>query len=261
VSHLSATIKSAALRFDTHIEVIFPWESAEAPVKKILYLLHGLSDNCTAWLYKTRIAKYARENQYMVVMPEVQRSFYSDMAHGSKYFAYVSRELPEICEKIFNIKHTRENTFVAGLSMGGYGAMKCALARPDFYAATASFSGALDMKTRVEMAKQPGQNQYPEMTAILGEGLIIPDASDLFYLAREAVKLPIRPRVLVACGETDQLLEDNRRFTAHMQVLNYDHRYMEWPGRHNWDFWEECLPLAFDFFEGRVSKEGARQDD
>jgi len=254
MAHLSATIDSAALGFNTHVQVIFP-QNQDARIEKILYLLHGLSDNCTGWLYKSRIAEYAKKNQYIVIMPEVQRSFYSDMAHGSKYFTYVSRELPETCERIFNIKHTRENTFVAGLSMGGYGAMKCGLARPDFYAACASFSGALDMKGRVEGAKQAGQGQLPEMAAILGEGLHYPDNSDLFYLAGEAVKKPARPRVFITCGDADFLLEDNRRFTAHMKAINYEHKYMEWPGDHTWDFWEECLPLAFDFFECRCGDE------
>ena len=249
MAHLSATIGSAALGFNTHMEVVFPQGHTDAP--KVLYLLHGLSDSCTAWLHKTRISEYAQKNNYIVIMPEVQRSFYSDMAHGSKYFTYVSQELPEICEKIFNLKHTREKTFVAGLSMGGYGAMKCGLARPDFYAACASFSGALDMKNRVEDAKQTGQNQLPEMAAILGEGLNFPDEADLFHLAREAVMQPVKPRVLITCGDADFLLEDNRRFTAHMQALNYSHKYIQWPGDHNWDFWEDCLPLALDFFEGR----------
>ena len=252
MAHFSTTINSTALGFNTHLQIIHPKSQASyEPMTKILYLLHGLSDNCNAWLYKSRIAEYASKNQYFVIMPEVQRSFYSDMTHGSKYFTYVTRELPEICEKIFNLTHTRENTFVAGLSMGGYGAIKCGLARPDFYAACASFSGALDMKSRVEAAKQDGQVQLPEMAAILGEGLHYADNLDLFYLASEAVKQPVRPEVLITCGDADFLLEDNRRFVAHMDDIGYGHKYLEWPGDHVWDFWEECLPLAFDFFEGR----------
>jgi len=258
MAHFSGTIDSAALGFATHLEILFPRGQAYTPVKKVLYLLHGLSDNCTAWLYKTRISEYAKANQYIVIMPEVQRSFYSDMAHGSKYFTYVSKELPETCEKLFNIKHTPENTYVAGLSMGGFGAMKCGLARPDFYAACASFSGALDMKSRVENVKKTGENQIPELAAILGEALNYPDDSDLFHLASEAVTKPAKPRVLITCGDTDFLLEDNRRFNAHMQGLNYGHTYMEWPGGHSWDFWENCLPLAFDFFEGRAIGGGVK---
>ena len=251
MAQISMIIGSDALGFRTHLEVIIPHSADAPPVEKVLYLLHGLSDDCTAWGRMTRIYHYAVQNNYMVVMPEVQRSFYSDMAHGSKYFTYVSKELPEICEKLFNIRHTRENTFVAGLSMGGYGAMKCGLGRPEFYAACASFSGAVDMRARVEVSKEAVPHPYPEMVAILGEGLVYPDDADLFILAENTAKLPHKPKVLLTCGHEDFLLEENRRFDAHMKALDYGHIYMEWPGAHTWCFWEECLPLAFDFFENR----------
>ena len=249
---LSASILSVTLGFDTHIQVIIPQNPAStAPVEKVLYLLHGLSGSSTCWLHKTRIRQYAEEYGYMVVMPEVQRSFYTDMAHGSKYFTYVAHELPSICEQLFNIRHVREKTFVAGLSMGGYGAAKCGFGRPDFYAACASLSGAVDMKTYVEMAKESEElrKQLPEMPAILGMEYVMPDKDDLFYLVKDVVKLAERPKVLLTCGASDFLLDHNRRFDAHLQALNYGHTYMEWPGDHDWDFWEECLPLVFDFFE------------
>jgi len=249
MAQLSMTINSSALGFHTHVEVIIPNDSKDTPpAEKVLYLLHGLSDDCTAWCRRTRIYEYAEENHYIVIMPEVQRSFYSDMTHGSQYFTYIAKELPEICEKIFNLRHTRENTFVAGLSMGGYGAVKCGLSRPDFYAACAGFSGALDIKARFEIAQNTVPNPYPEMAAILGEGLVCPSDADLFPLAEKAVKLPNKPGVLLTCGQQDFLLEDNRRFDAHMRALDYGHTYMEWPGNHTWGFWEDCLPLAFDFF-------------
>ena len=248
MAHLSATIFSNALGFNTHIEVIIP--QAAAPVEKVLYLLHGLSDNSTVWLHRTRIMQYAEQYGYMVVMPEVQRSFYTDMAHGSKYYTYVANELPEICEQLFNIRHKRDKTFVAGLSMGGYGAAKFGLSRPDFYAACASLSGAVDMRWRVESVNaEEFLGKIPEMPAILGAGLCIQEKDDLFYLAKNAAKLADRPKLLMTCGVQDFLLEDNRRFDAHLKTLDYGHTYMEWPGDHTWDYWEECLPIVFDFFE------------
>jgi len=246
MAQISATINSASLGFHTHIQAIIPLN--EAPGKKVLYLLHGLSDDCTAWCRMTRIYHYAMHNNYAVIMPEVQRSFYTDMAHGSQYLTYVTQELPAICEKLFNIKHTRENTFVAGLSMGGYGAAKCALTRPDFYAACAALSGAMDMKGRVGANKDSDPPIFPELKAILGEALIYPDKDDLFYLADKAASLTEKPRMLIICGDNDFLLDDNHRFDAHLKSLNYGHTYIEWPGDHNWDFWELCLPEAFKFF-------------
>jgi len=251
MAHLSATIASAALGFNTRVEVIIPQSAGNhTPCEKVLYMLHGLGDNSTAWLTKTRIQNYAEEYGFMVVMPEVQRSFYSDMAHGSKYFTYVAYELPMICEQLFNIRHKRNKTFVAGLSMGGYGAAKVGLTRPDFYAAAASLSGAVDMRQRVAMTIAANQlkERYPEMPAILGEGLEMQDKDDLFSIAESTVKQENVPKLLMTCGAQDFLLDDNRRFDAHLKSLNYGHTYMEWPGDHNWDYWEECLPIVFEFF-------------
>ncbi|MCL2571962.1 MAG: esterase family protein [Defluviitaleaceae bacterium] len=254
MAQISTSVRSASLGFVTHLQVIIPFnpEKPEAPVDKVLYLLHGLSDDCTAWCRQTRVYHYAVKHNYMVVMPEVQRSFYSDMAHGSKYLTYVTKELPQIIEKLFNFRHTKGNTFVAGLSMGGYGAAKCALTRPDFYAACGSFSGAMDMRARTEASKDMVPPPFPELKAILGESLVYPDNADLFFLADRVAKLEEKPRMFITCGDADFLLDDNRRFDAHLKALDYGHTYMEWPGEHVWPFWEECLPLAFDFFENNV---------
>ncbi|MCL2362123.1 MAG: alpha/beta hydrolase-fold protein [Defluviitaleaceae bacterium] len=246
MAKISLTVKSESLGFHTHLEVIFPEHDVQNA--KVLYLLHGLSDDCTAWGRMTRIYHYAMMHNYIVIMPEVQRSFYSDMAFGSQYLTYVSRELPVLCEKILNIRHVREKTFVAGLSMGGYGAAKIGLSRPDFYNAIASFSGAMDMKYRTEAAKKMEQNPLPETRAILGDVDVYPDKEDLFFLASQVAKMPSKPRMFITCGDKDFLLDDNRRFDAHLQSLNYSHIYKEWEGNHTWDFWEECLPMTFDFF-------------
>lgn len=251
MAHISATVMPRkTLEFRTRIEVIIPQDSNEEFVKpdKILYLLHGLTDDCTAWCRNTRIESYAEERGYIVIMPEVQRSFYSDMKHGSQYFSYVTEELPQICEELFNIKHTRAKTFVAGLSMGGYGALKCGLTRPDFYAACAGFSGALDPKRFIE----DDLDWYREMYAIIDKGDPWPESADLFNLASKMAAMPKekQTRVLVTCGHEDFLIEHNRSFNKHMETLNVaDYKYKEWPGQHVWKFWEECLPLAFEFFE------------
>jgi len=246
MAQISMVVSSNSLGFHTHLEVIFP-EHVDENIK-VLYLLHGLSDNCTSWNRMTRIYHYAMMNGYAVIMPEVQRSFYSDMAFGSQYLTYVTRELPELCEKIFNIKHKRESTFVAGLSMGGYGAAKCGLTRPEFYGAIASFSGAMDMKNRTAELKDTVPHPVPEMRAILGDVEVYPDKEDLFFLANQVAKLPGRPRLLMTCGDKDFLLDDNRNFDAHLKSLNYGHTYKEWEGDHNWDFWEEGLSMTFEFF-------------
>ncbi|WP_341854260.1 alpha/beta hydrolase-fold protein [Brachybacterium sp. GPGPB12] len=110
----------------------------------VLYLLHGLSDDCTIWERRTSIERYATEKGIAVVMPEVRRSFYTDEAVGEAYWTFVAEEPPRIVARTFRVSTAREDTFVAGLSMGGFGAFKLALNHPERFAAAASLSGALD---------------------------------------------------------------------------------------------------------------------
>jgi len=111
--------------------------------RKVLYLLHGLSDDASAWPRYTNIEILAREHGLVVVMPSAGRSFYADMANGQAYFSYITEELPAWLAAIFRISSARENTYIAGLSMGGYGAFKAAFLRPDLYTAACSLSGVL----------------------------------------------------------------------------------------------------------------------
>src|SRR5215210_7925966 len=85
----------------------------------VLYLLHGLSDDDTIWLRRTSIERYVAPLGLAVVMPQVHRSFYTDMASGWRYWTFLSEELPDLVGSWFQVSQRREDTFVAGLSMGG----------------------------------------------------------------------------------------------------------------------------------------------
>ena len=129
-------------RAEGQIGMVGTREEAPAPV---LYLLHGMSDDDTIWLRRTSIERYAAELGIAVVMPAVQRSFYNDEAFGRAYWTFVADELPALVGRAFTVSHEPADTFVAGLSMGGFGAFKLALLRPHQFAAAASLSGALDV--------------------------------------------------------------------------------------------------------------------
>ena len=256
MAHIQANILPKSLGYRTNIEIIIPQDKEKtAPAEKILYLLHGLGQDCSAWGRYSRIEEYAEVHNYAIIMPSVQRSFYMDMSYGSDYFTYVSEELPQIVEQLFNLKHIREKTFVAGLSMGGYGALKCALSRPDFYAAGASFSGAVDPPAQASMTELFGMTK--QSIGIYGTDLVFPDHVNLSRLAEKAAELPIhaQPRLMATCGDKDFLLLDNRKFSKHMRKLGLPFTYTEWEGDHNWTFWEASLPLAFKFFENTEANE------
>src|SRR5690349_7712720 len=93
------------------------------PTYRTLYLLHGHSDDHTAWQRWTSIERYVEGLNLVLVMPAVNLSFYTDMAHGSKYWQFISDEVPAVARELYSLSFKREDNFVAGLSMGGYGAL------------------------------------------------------------------------------------------------------------------------------------------
>src|SRR5215207_9246851 len=147
---------SETLGLMSTMHVLLPQRTmAEAQRKRAskvrtLYLLHGHSDDHTSWQRWTSIERYAEGLNLAVVMPAVHLSFYNDMAHGGKYWQFISEEVPALVRDLFPLSSARRDNFVAGLSMGGYGAFKMALTHPERFAAAASLSGALDIRARVE---------------------------------------------------------------------------------------------------------------
>lgn len=219
-----------------------------------LYLLHGLSDDHTIWMRRTSIERYAALKNIAVVMPAVGRSFYQDMANGAKYWTYLSEELPALCQEWFPLSAKREDNFAAGLSMGGYGALRLALAKPEKFAAAASLSGALDVARRLREAGKPESRiSKAEWIGIFGPGLKAGQTdADLYFLAQKvAASSGPKPRLFLACGTEDQLIADNRAFRQHLDGLHLENSYTESPGAHDWGYWDaqiqrvlEWLPLV-----------------
>jgi putative tributyrin esterase len=205
-----------------------------------LYLLHGLSDDHTTWQRRTSIERYVSDMGIAVVMPNGGRSFYTDMKHGYKYFTFISEELPEIAKQFFPLSDKREDTFAAGLSMGGYGAFKLALSCPDKYAAAASLSGAVDMASRV---KSNEIQDTTELENICGDLNSIKNSeNDLFYLAKNVSALNgPKPKLYQCCGTEDFLYEDNINFKNFIEKTNLDYTYEEGPGVHEWKYWDEQI--------------------
>ena len=215
-----------------------------------LYLVHGLSDDHTIWMRRTSIERYAAARNIAVVMPSVGRSFYQDMAYGPKYWTYVSQELPTMMQRFFPLSPEREDTFAAGLSMGGYGALRLGLARPDRFAAAASLSGALDYVRRLKEAGREGSRfSKAEWMAVAGEQFSGEGTeSDLFATASQvAASEGPRPKLYVACGTHDELLEDSRHFHQHLDSLHYEHTYAEGPGAHEWGYWDTQIRQVLDW--------------
>jgi putative tributyrin esterase len=235
---------SETLEISASMNVILPQQKGK--LFPTLYLLHGLSDDHTAWTRQTSIERYANARGIAVVMPAVNRSFYTDMSHGAKYWTFISEELPELARSFFPLSPLREHNFVAGLSMGGYGAMKLGLSYPERYAAAASLSGAVDVNRLVlEQLSGDMKNVISDPSAVPGSSL------DLFALAEQIVPSHSIPKLYQCCGTEDFLYEDNIRFRDHIRALGLPLVYEEEPGEHEWGYWDrkiarvlEWLPLT-----------------
>ena len=202
-----------------------------------LFLLHGMSADHTGWQRFTSIERYTRFMNLAVVMPAVHRSFYTDQADGYPYWTFISEEVPAQARFFFPLATERERTFVAGLSMGGYGAMKMGLRHPERYAAAASFSGAVDMGQRIREA--PAE-RAAEMRRTFGDFEKFPGSdNDLTHVASQlAASDRPKPRLFLSCGTEDFLYENNLGFRDHLSRLSFDLTYEEGPGAHDWTYWD-----------------------
>ncbi|AOZ92365.1 alpha/beta hydrolase [Paenibacillus crassostreae] len=199
-----------------------------------LYLLHGLSDDDSIWLRRTSIERYVAEIGIAVVMPQVHLSFYTDMSHGNRYWTFINEELPQIARSFFPLSDAREDNFVAGLSMGGYGAMKLALRRPDQYAAAASLSGALDI------ANGRLRGDHPLIfDQIFGNQDIHGTDDDLLWLLQQSDQSDgPKPLLYQCCGTEDFLYDDNQAFREACSRTNHHLTYEEESGSHEWGYWD-----------------------
>jgi putative tributyrin esterase len=209
----------------------------------VLYLLHGRSDDHTAWTRRTSIERYLAETDLAVVMPTGHRGFYTDQAAGYDYWTFLTEELPAVMRSFFPLSDRREDTFAAGLSMGGYGALKWALRRPQDLAAAASLSGKLDVLDADWTAR--------EWRTTFGDPESAAEAGDELFSLAEALDPGECPPLYQWCGTEDELLPENRRFAEHARTLGLPILVEEGPGHHEWDAWDRMiqrvlawLPLA-----------------
>lgn len=241
---------SETLSLSTGINALIPQHSAlqisGSGKLPVLYLLHGLSADHTDWIRHSCIERYAEEKGIAVVMPSVGRSYYTDMKFGSPYFTFLSEELPQIVRALFPISDRREDTFVAGMSMGGYGAFKLGLSFPERYAAAASLSGGLDIVSRMN-----GLNNFQphELIAIFGDvSELEGSTNDLFYLMDKLKAYDgNKPMLYQCCGTEDFLYQDNQAFRKRAIDLGIEVAYEDGRGEHDWNYWEPKIQSVLDW--------------
>ncbi len=233
---------SEALGIQTEVVVLLPQKSSAGEIGvsskagddklyKCLYLLHGLSDDQTIWMRRTSIERYAAEYGICVVMPCGGRSFYCDMKYGPAYYTYIAKELPKRIQEFFRVSGKREDNYIAGLSMGGFGSMKIALRNPDNYCACAALSPVCDLDTMAGMG-------FDDMMPGLFGQYKTPDEDSVMFLAEKQKDNPNKPRVYMAMGTDDFLYENAKPLRKRLTDNQYDFTYVEEKANHSWAFWD-----------------------
>lgn len=248
---VEVSFRSVVLGLRTEALVLIPEAQPSAPRQPdagwpCLWLLHGLSDDHTAWTRYAALERYWDGRPLAIVMPNGHRSFYADMAAGLPYFRFLTEELPRVMRSLFPLSSRREDNFAAGLSMGGGGALVLGLNCPDRYAKVASLSGA------VLPAQSTFWNDERSRTLELVFGSadrVAGSRHDFLALARD---LPPerRPELFLACGEDDFLYQTNASFHQSLTDLGYAHRWETDPGYgHTWDYWELKIGPVMDWLQ------------
>ncbi len=236
-----------SLGMTTNLNIIIPEPSCDVdPIIEgkpaVLFLLHGLGGNSDEWLRFSKIEYYAKKYHLFVIMPEVNRSFYSNTAYRMRYFDYLSEELPQFIETWFSVDLSRNNTFIAGESMGGYGALRIALSKPQRFGSAASLSGVLDIDDFHTILKEG------IFTDISVQEFEMLNTESLIPLAKTLAASKEKPRIIQLCGQQDFLYQNNQNFRNALKAMSYGHTYMEAPGDHEWPYWDKAIQYAIRFF-------------
>lgn len=256
MAFLQVQFFSKALDVASTVNVILPERdmgvgvaASAAGLPKVLYLLHGYSDDHTIWMRRTSVERYAAAYPLAVIMPAVNHSFYTNEFYGERYWDYVSEELPEVMHQFFRLSDRPEDTFAAGLSMGGYGAMKLGLTYPERFAAVGSFSGALDIAS---MRRGPGADRvFGDFDHVAGTD------ADLFHLLEKNASAPHKPRLYVSCGTADFLYGTHQKFLPAARNAGWDVTSFEKPDAvHEWGFWDEQIKFFIPWMLGDANGNG-----
>lgn len=208
----------------------------------VLYLLHGLFGRHDDWITRTNLAEYAAQYELIIITPEGHDNWYVDSATvpQDKYESYVVRELiPNVDARYRTIKDRRARG-IAGLSMGGYGALKFGIKHRGYFAFAGSLSGALDPASRTE--EHPGF-AWDILRTSLVAAFGPPNsparaANDLHQIARSASDISSLPYLYFDCGLEDGFLATNREFAEILVAKKIAHQYRQLPGGHNWEYWD-----------------------
>ncbi|GAB6091208.1 alpha/beta hydrolase [Spirochaeta dissipatitropha] len=249
---------SDALRRKVDFRVIVPdpGDRGENPHynrgMKTLILLHGYTGAGSDWLLNSTIVDIADRCNLCVLIPSGENSFYLDgKATGRKYSTYIGQELPEFAAGMFHLSRKREDMFIAGFSMGGFGAIHASLRFNQTFGKIAALSSALIVHEVAQMKPGSGNDianyEYYELMFGKPAELISSENNPEELIRRLQTAGEMLPEMYLACGTEDFLLQQNRAFVNFLQEKKVPHVYEETSGDHNFEFWNPQLSMAIEW--------------
>ncbi|SEL56303.1 alpha/beta hydrolase family protein [Paenibacillus sp. OK003] len=229
-----------------------PDPGADRKPLKSLYLLNGYSGSYTDWISYTRIRELSDRHRIAVFMPAGENHFYvDDEAKGDFYGEYVGKELVEFTRSLFPLSTSREDTYIGGLSMGGYGAIRNGLKYAEHFGRIIALSSAI-LPYKIANASpgySDGVANYEYFTRVFGDLDQLTGSDndpEALVMRLKHTNIPV-PEIYMACGTEDFLLDVNQRFHDFLKRENVDVTYIESAGVHNWDFWNDYILLALEW--------------
>jgi putative tributyrin esterase len=266
--HLNET---SLLGMATQVSIIIP-EPAKGPLSlnvdsaslvppdrkfPVLWLLHGGGDIHSDWLYRSDIFDLANQYEIAVVMPDAQMSFFTDMAHGPQWFTYLTKALPAYVYEHFPLSDRREDNFVAGASMGGYGALLFALRCPNQYAAAALLGSGVSLPQQYAAGPMSLGPSGGDFDRILGDAFgedrsaVLDGPNDCYGLTRKLKEagetgVPF-PKLLSLCGRRDFGYQQNIAYRDYVRSLGLACDWYETDADHSFKTWHDYLPVILEW--------------
>ena len=257
---LQMNLLSQSLMRTVPVNVVLPVDKMPLPGMpkredkpyKTLYLLHGVFGNHTDWVCGSRIQRFAEEHDLAVVMPAGENAFYVDHPESHNFYGqFIGEELVELTRRMFPLSHNREDTFIGGLSMGGYGAMRNGLKYGDTFGYIVSLSGALVLEGMSQRTDDVPffleSRSYAQACFGDLDTLLTSDKNPKELVRRRQAAGQVIPKIYMACGDQDGLLDANRQMADFLRQSGVDVTFEVGPGGHEWDFWDTYIQKAIQW--------------
>lgn len=205
-----------------------------------------LAGDHTSWVLNTRIADYVNNRNIAVVMPSGKNRFYVNNEYGKNFYTYITEELVNQCEQWFDISRKAEDRYIAGMSMGGYGAVYAGLKKPSMYNTVFSYSGLLNILERYD--KPQGIDMFPVFGT---RQQLIDNNYDLYTLINQAEN--VQTKYVIACGTQDPRIHMSRQLSEALTNGGIPNVYRESPGAHDFAYWDYCIEQTVKYICGEES--------